>query len=169
MTTIIFKDNVFYADTQTSRIENGEIASTSEATKIYVCKNYVLTGCGIRNIILNMKKPIHKWFLIHFRFTFAPYDTVHIDLIKDTSSFMIYQDKTLTIGNLYTINLWFVILVICESLKNYKPVKGDWFIMGSGQQVAAKGLRLNLSPEEAIRVASYNDKYTNNIVDIVPV
>lgn len=172
MTTIIVdrKEGKVYSDSRCTNttvsgvFKKKEQYTHSKVKKIYRVKGHIITGCGSLGMLLHVVKRFHKDSrLPNSFFVKSKYD-------HDSTIIMVSKQ---CLGKNYTARYEL-------SVKNlpfrWKRVKVEKYLLGedvshsiygSGQLLAMGALEQGASPEEAIKIASKHDMYTDDDVKVV--
>lgn len=172
MTTIIVdrKEGKVYSDSRATTttisgtFKKKEETSYGKATKIYLIHGHIITGCGSLGMLLHIVKKFHDSKKLPTRF-FMRSGEDH----DDTTVLVTKQ----CLGHNYTMRYQLSCTNLPFGIKMVDVEKGSidedyrYTVKGSGQWLAIDALEQGSSPEEAIKIASKHDMYTDDDVKVV--
>ena len=167
MTTIIWKDGVFYADTQLSIMSDindpsAVIVGTLSGHKLHNIRGHKYAGSGNTDIISEFLDISNRFFKLYWRLVKKEYI---FNKKNNNVTILDFKAPKLKIWSINSIIIFKRIQIVWFSVKRYNTKNITWCTGGSGQDYAKNALNLGLTPTEAIQYASDRCEYTNHIVE----
>lgn len=167
MTTVIVdrKRGKVYSDSRATHtnisgiFKNKEEHTYSKTTKIFSIHRHVITGCGSLRVLHEVVDRFHKSKHLP--------DTFYFRDKQDCDNTCVLVTKRSS-GDVYTVMYNLSVSNLLEGWKRVKVDKdfiGEDFncsVRGSGMELAIGALEQGATPEEAIKIASKHDMYTDD-------
>ena len=161
MTTLIidFNTEAVYTDSRSTSSKDETVAKEFKegCNKIYhLPDGKVLVGCGCYDTIKKAADNLLSNKGLDFLPKTKEYATIYI-VSKKGDNIEVEEYETKKKSWLTGYYAWGR---VCKQLST----KDSWITDGSGREFAAGALKQGATPEEAIKIASMLDEYTNNVV-----
>lgn len=166
MSTVVWYNRKFYADTQTTNYTQGQdgsttINSTVIDSKLFRMDNRVFAHVGNVRSCEEFFKWVEAGQPRFFYWGPTSYSVIGEwdgkNLIFWHAKEVLWKIRGLEI---FSFSYW-------RKQKIVKLEEGDYYYMGSGGQYASDALKAGLTPVEAIQYASDRDSFTNDRVEVV--